>query len=849
MNNKENHNRPNEDSDTDEKGIIPENKTNNNTNNNKNDDENNTNIYTKRSSTDTLTKIDAQKIQQKYPPQKRVSFAAEDLIKYIYDSDSSKSKSASFTHIGETSLDLTTDKTLDLGSIYSKMNSLKSSASGESFIKIKNIPENEDQKNKNLKEIMSNNKNQKNEKSKDKENYEKVQEYCKDEKIKNEEKIDLNNFLSTKCINLVLNDLDNKVPGICDENSLNLSQNDSKIRKYNSPTIKRKRRGSLRFSINKSPTIKNPRLSINSQRKRHTLTKENISNILEPDNKFKNEIEKEIEKETKEDLKKEADNFDENKNLEKPIDDFKNGNEEIKENPTKDVQISTDEEIQVGDLTIDEKALGDTFIEPLNSQVDEIINTVDLKKIIPLKKKRFSEVLLDKGIQFMDDLMPKLRKDTISKVSKRKEPEKLEYYKYQEQYVDFMSSFLNLIELKISEAQDKIEELETEIVTNFDDLNLREIKSICRQNAKLEWYKIRKEQEESFYEKMIGERRRYHEKLNEKKEKRLELVNKNSEINLKLKEYDEIINLYQKNAQSGNNPLNLERIRPELKNIINNFREELSLNSTIDSVNIPTNDLTIINDNNNIIQNLKSELQLKRNSYERKLSEKKKIIQEIEDTEKEINSLMESITQPIDEKQVNSTKKYFNFLKNMLKIDFENFKFPNLEYKFYNCKFKFVDGCAIFVDLIIEISEIKKFFMNVIEQFEKKNDPKNDFKHDLKNDFKNNKKEDYLYENNLWGYYEIKNDFIKNASRREKIIILNILAAKMNLLIEQIYKFQELGNLTVKYDDVLYLDLEVFGIIKNQFVSLIIDHDFRIFNSANMYEYDFLFDIFNKFKL
>nr|AGE95030.1 hypothetical protein ECU08_1010 [Encephalitozoon cuniculi] len=152
----------------------------------------------------------------------------------------------------------------------------------------------------------------------------------------------------------------------------------------------------------------------------------------------------------------------------------------------------------------------DTLISNETINVEEIINTQDLRKMIPQARREavnVSEMLVSKGIRFLDSLVvSNTRRDTMSKSRNEVHPRQEKFYaNFVEPRTRFFLDFSSELEDRISQQEKVNADLEREFVVSGTVLEkadassqLKALKTECRMRAKIEWYELRKEKEVEF---------------------------------------------------------------------------------------------------------------------------------------------------------------------------------------------------------------------------------------------------------------------------------------------------------------------------------------------------------------
>ncbi|ADM12033.2 uncharacterized protein Eint_081010 [Encephalitozoon intestinalis ATCC 50506] len=168
----------------------------------------------------------------------------------------------------------------------------------------------------------------------------------------------------------------------------------------------------------------------------------------------------------------------------------------------------------------------DTLMSNETVNVEEIINTQDLRKIIPQVRKEMvnvSELLVSKGIRFLDSLVvSNTRRDTMSKSRNEVHPRQERFYEsFLEPRTRFFLEFSSDLEDRMLRQEKVNEELEREFriagtVFESPDASslLRALKTECRMKSKIEWYELRKEKEVEFNREVTDRRNRLAEEYN-----------------------------------------------------------------------------------------------------------------------------------------------------------------------------------------------------------------------------------------------------------------------------------------------------------------------------------------------
>lgn len=141
--------------------------------------------------------------------------------------------------------------------------------------------------------------------------------------------------------------------------------------------------------------------------------------------------------------------------------------------------------------------------------VEELVNTIDLRRIIPQEwqeKTSVGEFLASKGIRFLDDaVISTMKRDTLSKSRNTVDPLLLVYYKYSlAERIEFLYNFSSFLIDKMRDLQREIDDVEQAIdVSTVNKDNLKRIRNDARNKSKIDWYSLRKIYEIQFNKKMV----------------------------------------------------------------------------------------------------------------------------------------------------------------------------------------------------------------------------------------------------------------------------------------------------------------------------------------------------------
>lgn len=164
--------------------------------------------------------------------------------------------------------------------------------------------------------------------------------------------------------------------------------------------------------------------------------------------------------------------------------------------------------------------VGDTVMSNDTVNVEEIISTQDLRKMIPQARREgvgVCELLVSKGIRFLDNLVvSNTRRDTMSKSRNTVDPQQIQFYEnFVEPRTQFFLDFSSELEERMSRQEEINKELEkrfSSVGTVFEQEDagsvLKALKAECRSRAKIEWYLLRKEREVEFNRMVVDRKNR-----------------------------------------------------------------------------------------------------------------------------------------------------------------------------------------------------------------------------------------------------------------------------------------------------------------------------------------------------
>lgn len=178
-----------------------------------------------------------------------------------------------------------------------------------------------------------------------------------------------------------------------------------------------------------------------------------------------------------------------------------------------------------------ENGLNDTGIMNSSFAVEELVNTIDLRKIIPQEHKEsksVNEFLSSQGIRFLDEaVIDGMKRDTLSKSRNIVDPAMENYYKFSlRERIDFLYGFSGYLIDKMKDLQRDIDEVQGKIdVDCLNKENLKRIRNESRNKSKIDWYGLRKIYEIQFNKRIM-----------ENKSKVLELLDNNKKENSRIRD-------------------------------------------------------------------------------------------------------------------------------------------------------------------------------------------------------------------------------------------------------------------------------------------------------------------------
>lgn len=268
--------------------------------------------------------------------------------------------------------------------------------------------------------------------------------------------------------------------------------------------------------------------------------------------------------------------------------------------------------------------------------VEELVNTIDLRRIIPQEWKErigICEFLAAQGIRFLDEtVINGMKRDTLSKSRNEVVPSLIIYYKYSlNERIGFLYNFSSFLIDKMKDLQSEIEVVEATIdVNTVNKENLKRIRNEARNKAKIDWYSLRKIYEIQFNKKMI-----------ENKNKVVDVL-----ANLKrdVTKTKETIDMKQKSVTS------LELKIWDLKDKVSRFeRENIQKTEKLQEM---------IEERRKVYESAKQDLESMFRTYEMQEKEKSAVQKKIERLQKEIADLKKNIAiKNVSEGQLDDVKR------------------------------------------------------------------------------------------------------------------------------------------------------------------------------------------------
>lgn len=161
---------------------------------------------------------------------------------------------------------------------------------------------------------------------------------------------------------------------------------------------------------------------------------------------------------------------------------------------------------------------GDSSLVNDTVNVSDIINTQDLRRMIPQARREtasVSELLVSKGIRFLDNLVvSNTRRDTMSKSRNEVRDEQVLFY---ENYIGLRTEFFLGFSEDLERRMKSQEKINGDLESGFCSMGtvferedaaslLRALKAECRMRAKIDWYELRKERELEFNQLVAGKK-------------------------------------------------------------------------------------------------------------------------------------------------------------------------------------------------------------------------------------------------------------------------------------------------------------------------------------------------------
>lgn len=170
-----------------------------------------------------------------------------------------------------------------------------------------------------------------------------------------------------------------------------------------------------------------------------------------------------------------------------------------------------------------ENCINDTGIMNSSFAVEELVNTIDLRKIIPQEHKEgksINEFLSSQGIRFLDEtVIDGMKRDTLSKSRNIVDPAMINYYKFSlKERIDFLYGFSSYLIDKMRDLQKDIDEVQGRInVDSLNKENLKRIRNESRNKSKIDWYGLRKLYEIQFNKKVLENKNKILDVLRDRK--------------------------------------------------------------------------------------------------------------------------------------------------------------------------------------------------------------------------------------------------------------------------------------------------------------------------------------------
>ncbi|AFN83518.1 hypothetical protein EROM_081030 [Encephalitozoon romaleae SJ-2008] len=295
-------------------------------------------------------------------------------------------------------------------------------------------------------------------------------------------------------------------------------------------------------------------------------------------------------------------------------------------------------------LKNEDEVFEDTLISNETINVEEIINTQDLRKMIPQAKREVvnvSELLVSKGIRFLDSLVvSNTRRDTMSKSLNEVHPRQEKFYEsFLEPRTRFFLEFSSELEERMSKQEKVNNELERDFnisgtVFEREDASsqLRSLKTECRMRAKIEWYELRKEKEVEFNREVTDRRNRLAEEYND--------------ISGRLKEVSEDV------EAKGKSNERMEEQISRIRNRVGGDGEEKD--RKISELKL------VISEQENAIENIKKEVKGLEEEKIRKQAEKRVLKEALKKIEDEVKDLEKALkVQNVTEGQLKEIRQEF----------------------------------------------------------------------------------------------------------------------------------------------------------------------------------------------
>lgn len=280
-------------------------------------------------------------------------------------------------------------------------------------------------------------------------------------------------------------------------------------------------------------------------------------------------------------------------------------------------------------------AFNDTGIINSSYTVEELVNTIDLRKFIPrepINRIDISEFLTQQGIRFLDEaVVDVMKRDTLSKSKNNVDPSLELYYKYSlRERIDFLYNFSTYLIDRLEDLQLEINDAVKNIdIAEINKENLKRIRNESRNKSKIDWYGLRKIYEIQFNKKMIQNKNLIVDTFNEVRKENEQVKELNNQKKLSIEYLKSQIEMYKDKVQ------NYDKTK---------IKEVESLQVMIEERNL-------------VLENAMVELKDAKKAIEVKNSENKQLDKEIKRLRAETDNLRKNlIIKNVTEAQLNNIK-------------------------------------------------------------------------------------------------------------------------------------------------------------------------------------------------